>query len=232
MSEEKKGGRGKIVKAITKPVRMPVDWAVPRSVIRGTKEFKFENSRYPICPNCSLARFSKLENKNSEGKVVWQCSSCDFEALTKGGDIEDISLWCEQNAQEVYNNSKYQQKRLEEYAENPKDGFIALNVRRNMFGCYIFLGLASLFGLAFLYACWTTKIFFIINTLFFVIATLFMAIIFNYRAWQAITNSLYSPNAKQQFHWWVRNHPWFRYPEDIGKPKFHNDLPDYDDPDN
>lgn len=211
---------------------MPVDWAVPRTVIKSTKEFKFENSRYPICPNCSLSRFSKLEDKNENGEVVWRCSACDFEAHTKGGSIEHITAWCEQNAKEIFNNSEYQQQRLKEFSEDPTSGFIALNVRRNMLGCYAFLGLSLIFGLLFLYACWLTSIFFMINTSFFVIATSFMALIFNYRAWQAQTHSLYSHNAKEQFHWWVKNHPWFKYPIDIGSPPSNRIVDDKYNPDN
>lgn len=208
----------KFTKVVTKPVRMPLNWALPRHAVEGAKEFKFSSSRYPICPNCSLDRFSLKEQPTEEGNAVWICSTCSFQTVTYHPTLDSIQEWCHENAKEVYRTSSYQADRLEEYDQGDKQGFIAINIKRNMMACYAFLILASLIGCLFIYAAINLLPLFLINTLLFALGCLFMALVFNYRAWQAMTNNLYNSNAKEQFHWWIKTHPWYQKPRDIGSP--------------
>lgn len=208
----------KLTKLVTKPARMPLNWALPRHAVDGAKEFRFTSSRYPICPCCSLERFSQKAKPNEDGDTVWFCGTCDFEVITHHPTLDSIQDWCRDNAKEVYDNSEYQQNRLEEYEQGDDKGFIGINVKRNMLACYAFLGLALVIGCLFIYAAINVLLFFLINTLLFTLGCLFMALVFNYRAWQAMTNHLYSGDAKQQFHWWLKTHPWYQKPRDIGSP--------------
>lgn len=208
----------KFTKLVTKPVRMPLNWVLPRHVVGGVKEFRFSSSRYPLCPNCSLSRFQQNEQPNKDGKVVWHCPSCEFEVQTAHSGLDAIQLWCHNNAKQVYEESVYQQDRLDDFNEGDTGGFIGINVKRNMMGCYAFLLLAAVISTLFFYAAYTVQLFFMLNTFLFVVASVFMAVIFNYRAWQAMSNNLYNQNGKQQFHWWLKTHPWFRQPRDIGVP--------------
>ena len=208
----------KFTRVATKPVRLPFNWVLPRHAIEGAKEFRFSSSRYPICPSCSLERFSQKSTPNADGDTVWVCGTCDFQVVTHHPTLDSIQEWCHNHAKTVYEESEYQKSRLEDYKEGSTKGFIATNIRRNMFACYAFLGLATIVGCLFIYAATQAQLFFLFNTLLFSLGCSFMALIFNYRAWQAMTNNLYSANAKQQFHWWVKTHPWYHYPRDIGNP--------------
>ena len=208
----------KLTKIVTKPARMPLNWALPRHAVDGVKEFKFSSSRYPVCPACTLNRFSHKAKPNEDGDTVWFCPTCDFEVVTHHPTLDSIQEWCHYNAREVYENSEYQQVRLEQFEQGDTKGFIGLNVKRNMLACYAFLGLASIIGCLFIYAAYNLLPLFLINTMLFTLGCLFMALVFNYRAWQAMTNNLYSSDAKAQFHWWVKTHPWYQKPRDIGLP--------------
>lgn len=217
---KKKGSKkksNKLRRVITKPLRLPINWALPRSTVGAVKEFKFSDSRYPICPNCTLSRFEVSEDTDDSGLYEWSCPSCEYKVHTKEASLPAIQTWYHHNAKEVYKNSPYQQKRRQ---ADSADGssFVSVNVRRNMIGSYILLGFSIIMLLLFLFAAWTTDFFFMLNTLIFAAATAFLGLSFNYRAWQAQTNNIYSKDGKKQFHWWVKNHPWFRYPKDIGQP--------------
>lgn len=208
----------KLTKIVTKPARMPLNWVLPRHVVGGVKEFKFSSSRYPLCPNCSMTRFVQKERPNEEGGVVWCCETCRFEAVTQHAGLDAIQEWCNANAKAIYDASDFQKERADDFNEGNNDGFIAINVKRNMLACYSFLGLGSIIGMVFIYAALTVNIFFMFNTLLFALGSLFMSLVFNYRAWQAATNHLYASDGKEQFHWWLSNHPWFQKPKDIGNP--------------
>lgn len=208
----------KLTRFTTKPVRMPINWALPRHAVDGAKEFKFSSSRYPICPCCSLARFAQKTKPTEDGDTIWFCDSCDFTVVTHHPTLDSIQRWCRENAKNVYDNSEYQQQRIEEYHDGDFSGFIGINVRRNMLACYAFLFLAIVIGMLFIYAALNALLFFLFNTLLFSLSCLFMALVFNYRAWQAMSNSMYNTDAKAQFHWWVKTHPWYHMPRDIGLP--------------
>ena len=208
----------KLTRFVTKPARMPVNWALPRHVVSGAKEFRFSSSRYPLCPNCSLSRFEQLEKPDEDGNIVWCCPSCSFEAFTEHTGLDAIQLWCNENAKDVYEQSAYQQDRIDNYHKGDLTGFTGINVNRNMMGCYAFLVVALAISIMFFYAAYSVQLFFMLNTFLFVLASVFMSVIFNYRAWQAMSNNLYNNNGKQQFHWWLKTHPWFRKPKDIGLP--------------
>lgn len=220
----------KIVSRIaTKPFRLPFNWAIPRHTVGSIREFKFKSSRYPVCPKCSLNRFHQKEFLDEDGLVNWYCPSCDLVAVTEKRDLAAIQEWCHENAKEVFQSSPYQQERRENFESDSEDSFIAINIKRNMIGCYAFLLLASIIGMLFIYAAFKLHILLLFNSLIFSLTCLMMALIFNYRAWQAKTNSLYSDNGKAQLYWWIQTHPWFREPKDIGvmpekKPQFKNKL--------
>lgn len=217
MSESNKKKKASIGRIATKPLRMPLNWALPRSAVGASKAFKFSDTRFPVCPNCSMARFVLSEDRSSEEEgYVWECPSCDFTAVTDKGDMVAIHNWYHQNAKEVFDNSEIQKRRALEVDE--EDSFSAINVKRNMIASHIFLAFAVFMACLFLYAAWTTNFFFMLNTLLFTLGLGFMGLVFNYRAWQARTNNLYSKDGKAQFHWWLSKHPWYRYPVDIGNP--------------
>lgn len=96
------------------------------------------------------------------------------------------------------------------------------SIRVYMLACYGALLVAVVMGLSFMYAAYNLKFFYMINTLLFTIGALFIALVFNYRAWQAFSNNIYTPNAKKTFHWWIGKHPWYVSPKDIGLPPSSN----------
>lgn len=208
----------KLKRVVSKPVRLPLNWALPRHAVSGLKEFRFKSIRYPICPNCSLSRFELKPEPNEDNEAVWCCPSCKFETTTSGNELKDIQEWCHFNAREVFDNSEYQQNRIYDYKTDVKDNFTVTNINRNMFGCYAFVFLAFATGGLFVYAALNAQYFFMINTLMFTLVCLFVALTFNYRGWQAMTNEIYSEDGRAQFHWWLKSHPWFTPPKDIGSP--------------
>lgn len=202
----------------SKPVRLPLNWVLPRHVVGGIKEFKFSSSRYPVCPSCSLSRFNLLPETDKNFQAVWECPSCSFKAKTPEPTLNAIQVWCHENAQEVFTESEYQQRRIADFNSGDEDGFVAVNVKRNMLASYAFLTLSLITTFFFFYAAFNGMILFLINSLLFTLGILFIGLSFNYRAWLARTNYLYGGNGKAKFHWWLKTHPWYRNPVDIGAP--------------
>ena len=219
----------KFTRFATKPVRLPLNWAFPRHAINGAKELRFSNTRYPVCPNCSLSRFSLESQTDKNFNAVWSCGSCNFKVATKEPTRDAIQDWCRENAHQVFSNSEYQLDRIREFNEGHEQGFVGINVKRNMIAAYAFLALATVTTFFFFYAAFNTMFFFMLNSLLFTLGILFMGLVFNYRAWLARTNYLYGGNGKDKFHWWLKMHPWFRYPKDIGEPPSFYDGNNMDD---
>lgn len=208
----------KFIKAASKPIRLPLNWVLPRHAVNGVKEFKFSSSRYPVCPNCSLSRFELKPETDRNFQFTWQCPSCSFTASTAEPSLKAIQLWCHDNAQDVFDNSEHQQRRQVDFNNGNEDSFVAINVKRNMLAAYAFLGLASITTFFFFYAAFNGYLFFLFNSLLFTLGILFIGLSFNYRAWLAKSNYLYGGDGKSKFHWWLKTHPWYRHPIDIGEP--------------
>lgn len=101
---------------------------------------------------------------------------------------------------------------------------IQKSIRVYMLGCYAALTVAAVMGMSFLYASYNLILFYMLNTLLFTGGALFIALVFNYRAWQAYSNNIYTGNAKSDFHWWMQAHTWYSKPKDIGLPPSSPDI--------
>lgn len=95
---------------------------------------------------------------------------------------------------------------------------IRKSIKVYMLGCYCVLVIAAVMGLAFVYASYNLIFLYMVNTLLFMLAALFVALVFNYRAWQAYSDNIYTKDAKALFQWWIKSHPWYTQPKDIGQP--------------
>lgn len=175
-------------------------------------------STAPFCPQCLASRLELVDVMKNEGSTVerskWDCFNCSFSVEVVGSSVSSVKKWIEVNGADVYRAAK-----LKGYSDESDEELRRERVvKKNVFVARVFLFVSFFFALSFLYACFTGSKFYALNSFLMVVCTVFLGIVNGYRAWQVKNDMLFSRNAKQQFHFWIKNYNWFAYPEVVSYP--------------
>lgn len=208
----------KATKATGNVVLLPLRVAFPKTVLEQRKYYKVKKKETPYCPSCGMEHLTlrkisdTLENDDSsydsEAVYTWKCSSCKLSIEVENPNVSTLKQWIIENGKEIYLNSPYYQNKQEGYL----DEIVEKNIRKRVLTARLFLVVSSFFVISFLYACITTNFFFALNSFLMGFCIFFLGVANGYRAWQIKTDNLYAANPKKQFHEWLANYQWFKYP--------------------
>jgi transcription elongation factor Elf1 len=208
----------KATKATSNVLLLPLRVAFPKTVIEQRKHYKVKKKETPYCPSCGMEHLvlrktsDTLEGEDlgddSEVNYTWDCSSCKLSIEVADPSISTLKQWIAENGKEIYLNSPYyQHKQIGDL-----DEIVERNIRKRVLTARLFLVVSLIFAVIFLYACITTNFFFALNSFLMGFCIFFLGVVNGYRAWQIKTDSLYADNPKEQFHSWLANYQWFKYP--------------------
>lgn len=226
----KKTGK-KILKAPVKVVTIPFSLVAPKSVRSNQRYFTdMVRAQHSVsCPFCgkghllAVSELSDYENgevvteeknedeleedRKSDGQL-WQCNFCYQHIKTKKRKVSEVVSYIKNNGREIYEGGYAYQARQEKMQNGELRDLVAKRITYSRF----FFVLSGLSIIPFLYGAAQGALLYSLATLLFGLMLGFIGVSNSYRAWQLYTDSVYSENAKEQFHWWLRNRNWFISP--------------------
>ncbi|MGP9666571.1 hypothetical protein [Psychrobacter sp. AOP31-A1-22] len=236
----KKTGK-KVLKAPVKLVTLPFGLVAPKGVRKNQRYFTDmvrarHSAACPFCGQGHLLAVSELsdyengepvieevietdleedkrEDKKSKGQL-WQCNFCYQHIKTKSRQVSEVVSYIKNNGREIYEGGYAYQARQDKLQNGELRELVAKRITYSRF----FFVLSGLAIIPFLYGAAQGALLYSFATLLFGLMLGFIGVSNSYRAWQLYTDNVYSENAKEQFHWWLRNRNWFISPNN----------PDYD----